>query len=170
MFDFVSYMRTLATQLKEIQHSEEQPAFHRVTNLQSLEELISNGNFIEGYQMIVEDVMEGNFDTNGNMLIDNPTFRFYVVKQAITDSFDSKEEAKRLCKIVAKKLISRLFKDNYADNQLSKSEQIGLVNLQRESFQYFSIGPILDNFWGVEASFSIQEGAQIAYDINDWLV
>jgi hypothetical protein len=169
MFDFVSYMRTVATQLKEIQHSEEKCAFHRVTNLASLEELLANGNFIEDYQMIVEDVMEGNFDTNGNTLIDNPTFRFYIVKQAANDDFDSKEECKRNCKVVAKKIISRLFHDNFEDKKFP-AVPVGLANLQRESFQYFSIGPIMDNMWGVEVSFSLLEGAGISYDENDWII
>lgn len=169
MFDFVRYMELIATKLKEIQHNPiRNTAFHRITNLASLEELLQNMNKIIGVQMIVEDVMEGNFVTNGNTIIDNPNFRFYIIKHVKTDNFDAKEEAKRECKLIAKKIMSRLLRDNYEDLQVPVIP-MGLKNLKRDSFQYFSVGPILDNFWGVEMSFSILEGADVKFVANDWI-
>ena len=166
-FDFIGYMKTAAEKSKDIQHSDEHPSFHRITNLSSLEELLSKANKVDiGYQLIVEDVMKGNFIENEGTLIDIPTYRYYIAKHVKTDDFDAKEETKRACKIVAKKFIARLRDNQYSD--LAFTTTNGLKHLDRNSFQYFSIGPLLDGFWGIEVSFSLQEGAHVAYDANDW--
>lgn len=167
MFDFVSYMRGLAESLKEIQHTEDAPRFHRITNLSLLEEAISNMRRIEGVQLIVEDVLEGDFIYNGNTLIDRPVYRFYLVKNAVRQDFDSKEQVKRECKLIAKKIIGRLFHDQYSDESYTTTH--GLNKLDRSSFAYFSIGPILDLFYGVEVSFSLNEAAGIKYNAEDWI-
>jgi len=165
MFDFVSYMRIVAEKLKDIQHGEGHPAFHRVTNLSSLEEVISNARRMDtGFQLVVEDVMEGNFLNNNDTLLDSPTFRYYVIKYVKTNNFDDKEEAKRQCKVVAKKIVSKIKHDAY----FYQENSFGLKDLDRGSFQYFSIGPMIDNFWGIEISFSIIEAAGIKYNANDW--
>jgi hypothetical protein len=159
-------MRNLAEQSKDIQHSELKPTFHRITNLSTLEEMLNNMGTVDGYQMIVEDVQEGMFLDQGASLIDYPTFRFYVVKNAPANDFNAIEQAKSACKDVVRKIIGRIRRDNY--NDASGETSNGLRDLERNSFQYFSVGPMLDGFWGIQCSFNIHEHANCAYNANDW--
>ena len=166
MFDFIAYMKNLAEKSVHIQHSEYKPAFHRITNLSSLEELLSNMGTVDGYQMIVEDVLEGMFIDAGASLVDYPTYRFYIVKNAPANDFDAKEQAKKDCMNVIRKIIGRIRRDNYNDADGETTN--GLRDLERNSFQYFSVGPLLDGFWGIQCSFNIHEHANCVYNADDW--
>jgi len=167
MFNFNSFMLDIAVRLREIQHSEIAPAFHRITNLASLEEMLQNMQVVNGFQLIIEDVDEGSFLENDSALLDNSMHRFYVVKHVDSMNWDKKEEAKKQCKNVAKKIISKIRYNNLSDNRYETN--YGLKNLDRNSFMYFSIGPLLDNFWGIEISFNLTQPSNVKYDESDWL-
>jgi len=168
-FDFITYMSDVAEKLKEIQHSLQNRRFHRVSSIANIEELLSNMGNTEGLQLLVVDAYDGRFiDNNSSNLLDSRLFTFYVVKniQEATD-FDEKQEALKQCRLVSKKILSKLFLDKLTDSQ-AKTET-GLRNLDRQSVRYLTVGPIGDNYHGIETIFTILEKPGIIFSEEDWL-
>ena len=81
-FDFITYMREIAVNLKELQHTDDDKHFHRVGSLAGMEELLANSNTISGYQLIVKTSQSGRMDdaSLSDNLLDRRFFTFYLLK------------------------------------------------------------------------------------------
>ncbi len=162
-FNFIDYMCDCATNLKDIRHSAEKPGYFRVTNITQLEELLQNLPDAQFPALIVNSSPEGvvgDFSNSDNIL-DHPTYLFYVVDKTTFGDIDSQVDAKANCKAIVLKILSKLIYDK-------RKQKNGLAFLQLGSIQYYAVGPIGDNCFGIGAEFSLYELLPVEYDPKDW--
>lgn len=170
-FEFVTYMKTIATKLKEIKHvdgDDEQKRFYRCTSLSEMEELLQNLTVVKFPALIVHDTLEGSLlDNDGSGFFDDQNYYFYVINNIAILDFDAKEKAVKDCKAIMRKIISKMRHDRNQDYR-NTATKTGLKFLDTKSFTYFSVGPIGDNCFGIYCSFSMLEPDSINYNENDW--
>jgi len=162
-FDFSAYMREVAETLKEIQHTEGEKHFNRVSSIAELAEFLANMRLAKGYQLIIIDNLAGRFmDRRSDNLLVQPYFSFYLVKHVQRENFEEKEQTIKSCTAVCKKILSKMFYDKR--NGLN-----GLTNLDRESVTYNQAGPLGHNWHGLNVNFTLLDDPEIVYDADDWL-
>jgi hypothetical protein len=160
-------MRDIAERLKDIQHTDVLPRFHRISGIASLEELILNMQHTTGYQLLAEDNLNGRF--SDNLAINWLNIRqyiFFVVKQADPNSPEEMETVKSGCFTVAKKVLSKIKIDRLTDHR--RETDHGLRNLDTSSIRYSGVGPIGDHYYGVQVFFNVLDPAGIVYIDDDW--
>ncbi len=167
MFDFISYMRQVATKLKAIRHSATETRFYRMSGIASLEEVLAKMTHGMFPAIVVEDSLEGRLvDNVSNNILDRQYYVFYIFDRVEFLNHDDREATKRRLRTIARKVMSKLLKDHLSDDRLQT--QIGLMNLEPASFTYRNIGPVGDNLIGLAVSFTLLENPLLKYDAEDW--
>lgn len=171
MFNHITYLRDIATKLVAIQHTEDLPRFHRVTGIGSLEELIINMGHTTGYQLVVEDNLNGRFTNNQSQnWLNNQLFAFYVLKQTTEADPADMETVKAGCLTIAKQILSKLKKDHLADHRVPLDLSVNnLCNLDTSSIRYSGIGPLGDHYYGIQIFFTVVDPSGIVYNESEWL-
>ncbi len=162
-FDFIPYFRNVATSLKEILHTANNKKFHRVSALDEMEEFLANSRSNNGFNLIVQDKISGRLDDGSasDNLIDRRFFTFYILKKVENANYDEAETIRKESQVIARKIMSKLFIDK-------RNRESGLLNLDRSSFYYDTIGPIAHGYFGIMCSFSLYNPAGIIYNSDDW--
>jgi hypothetical protein len=163
MYDHITYMEDCATRLKDLGHTAEVPKFFRVSSLTQLDEVLANLTTMGQTVLIVHDNTEGSIgDRNiSNNYLDSPYYLFYIMKHVALDDFDAKANAKKECKAIAIKIISKML----VDKSRSRS---GLLFLDFTNIPYQGIGPVGDNYYGIMVSFTVADNAELIYNADDW--
>jgi hypothetical protein len=163
-FNFTEYMLDIAVRLIELQHSDDDKHYSRVSSLPGMEEYLSNMTFNSGWQLIVVDNRTGQFDDGSfsDNLIDRQLYSFYLVKSVETNDFDAREELIKEAETILKKILSKFFYDK-------RNSLYGLLDLQRSSITYDTIGPIGNDCHGLMVHFTLLNASDIAYSENDWI-
>jgi hypothetical protein len=174
-FDFITYMRNIAIQLKDIAHVEnddKKQRFFRVSGIANLEEFLQNLTFMDGYVLIAEDGSDhtGNiFSSNTDNWLDTQSYVFFVAKHVDVEDADSKESVLNGCKAVGYKVLSKIVKDYYDENAGTKTRTAIYTWDNRVNHQV--VGPIGDNFFGImyQLTFLPNIASKIVYNANDWV-
>lgn len=162
-YDFIGYFRDIAETLIEIQHTEDEKHFSRVSSIAEMGEFLASMRTLKGYQLIVVDNMSGRFmDYRSDNLLVQPYFSLFILKQIPREDYDEKEEAIKACTAVCKKILSKMFYDKR--NTLN-----GLTNLNRDTITYNQAGPFGHNWHGLNLNFMITDDPEISYSATDWL-
>lgn len=163
-FDFITYMLDCAVRLKDIQHTEENQRFFRISGISQLEELLANLPDVSVPALMVENNEQGRFSDPGpsDNFLDIPYFAFFVIDKAPFNDFDQIEAVKSKTKAIGLKILSRMLNDR-------RHYRKGLVMLKFDSVPYQSIGPIGDNCFGTMFSFTVQNMANTRHNPEDWL-
>jgi len=162
-FNFTSYLRLLAEQLKELQHSTSERHFSRIKGISDLEEFLQNQRSLTGFQLVAVASVNGRFTDSGDNLLDVPYYSFHLLKQVgKTADYDAQETAVKECEVLSKKILSRMFKEQ-------KLLQNGLWGLQRNSVTYQQSGPWAHNWHGIMVTFTLQDYPAIVYNTEDWI-
>ncbi|HOW26160.1 MAG TPA: hypothetical protein PK711_10880 [Bacteroidales bacterium] len=163
MYDHVNYFRTVASTLKEFVHTPHETVFHRVRSIASLEEFLFSQKIIKKIPHLL--VMDRTDSRLQDALSDNRLaksfYSFYIVAHGPMDDFDTIETVNQSVKSILHKILSKMIHDK--QNYL-----FGMELLDADSIVYSSIGPIGDNFIGVECSFTITEKVPLAFDVSNW--
>ncbi len=165
MYDHLNYFRTVASTLKEFIHTPHETVFHRVRSIASLEEFLFSQKIIKKIpHLLVMDRADSRLQDalSDNRLVKS-FYSFYIVAHAPMDDFDTIETVNQSVKSILHKILSKMIHDK--QNYL-----FGMQLLDADSIVYSSIGPIGDNFIGVECSFTIAETIPLAFDLSDWLI
>lgn len=161
-FDFIPYMKNVAETLKELKHSNAEPHFHRASSMVSMEEFLTKMQETTGFQLIAIAQESGKYiDRKSDNLLDQPYYSFYVMTVAEHGDFDARQEAISDCKRVAKKILSKLFRD-----QTNRTH--GLNYLDRGSITYNQAGPFAHNWFGMNYNFTLISASDIRYNGFDW--
>jgi hypothetical protein len=167
MFDFIAYMRNVATKLKDIRHSSEQTRFYRMSGIASLEEVLAKMTHGRFPAIVVEDSLEGRLvDQNSDNIQDREYYVFYIFDRVEFLNHDEREITKRKLRTIARKVKSKMLKDHLSDSNLQTSH--GLINLEAGSITYRNVGPVGDNLIGLAVSFTILENPNLKYNPDDW--
>jgi len=175
-YDHVIYMRDeIATKLQSIQHvegDESRRHFFRVSSIANMEEVIQYLTDMEGYALIVEDMLMGRFiDNDSNNLLNNKSNVFMLVKQADLADADSRATAISDCEAECMKIFSKMFRDKIIDYKPQQGVKTGLRNLDRNSIYYQTVGPLGDNFHGLMYTYNVMPplADKVVYNEADWL-
>lgn len=161
-FAFISYMKNVAEKLKELKHTESDKHFQRASSMMKMEEFLANTSHSNGFQLVVIAHESGKYiDKNSDNLLDQPFYSFYVVKTVEQGNYDAKDQVITDCKTVAKKILSKMFKDK-------RESQNGLNYLDRGSIAYAQAGPFAQNWFGISYSFTLLDPSDIVYNASDW--
>jgi hypothetical protein len=162
-FDFITYMYDCAARLKDIEHSESNPKFFRISGLNQLDEVLGSLSEINFPALLVHDNTEGTIadQSVSNNYLDSPYYVFYVIEHADVGNYQAQQEAKTNCKALGLKILSRMLRDKIHTHN-------GLTFLQFTNIPYQSIGPVGDNCFGVMFSFTVPDTANLTYNTDDW--
>lgn len=163
-FDFIAYMLDCATRLKDIQHTEANPKFFKISGLAGLEEYMQRLSEAQYPAIMVHDNQDGNMGDQGRSdnFLDNPYYVFYVVARPEFGNAGSSEAIKKQCKAIALKIIGRMRRDK-------RSYANGLQFLNFASIPYQTIGPVGDGAYGIMVSFTVTDQLGSTYNADDWL-
>jgi hypothetical protein len=161
-------MKDVAEKLKDISHNDEvNERFYTIANIRELDDLLQKLTIIDGFILVATSDKEGRYAfTNTKSNVDLPTNSFFIFKNASFGDIQAKIDVKNQTKEIGEKILSKMFNDQF--NAQTQEETNALRYFDRDSIQYFSIGPILDNLYGTQFSFVIQEFANIQFNVNDW--
>lgn len=167
-FNFIEYMRNLASSHKLLRHTEGNKRFYMITSINNLEELLSNTktNFPV---MCVNNDDSGRFnDNNADMVFDRKPYSFYVFANS-KNVMDMKEMIvqRELCLVIGFDFFIKMKADKKSDMK-GIFPKTGLRNLDISSFTYFQVGPLLDNIIGYEFFFSMDNKPDLKFDANAW--
>lgn len=173
-FDFTGYMKIIAEKLKEIQHDDTatEKKFFRISSVMNIDEMLQNFTTAGSACIMVEDNRTGRYqEANGSMsYMDNQSYSFLILKHCEQFNAESREQVKKDCEAIMKKIISKFKKDKAYDLQHPGETRTGMRDFDLASVFYQTIGPIGDNYYGILVQFSMLKpaNADLVYNDNDW--
>lgn len=169
-FEFVNYMKEVATRLKSIGHTDDNPHFFKVASLFHLDQLFENLNSAGFPALCVVDAPEGRLiDNESSNLLDLQYYYFFVINKAEIDNASSREAAITSSLMIVKQILSKMFRDKMAEQRNPfYANAAGLKNLNRDNVSYRAVGPIADNCHGMWCSFTLTSGSDFKYNSDDW--
>jgi len=169
-YDHLAYFESIARKLLAIGHTDQLPHFFRASTIFSLEELITSLNSAQYPALVVFDKTEGRFtDQLSDNLVIQPLYQVMILKPASGMDSVSRKLVMENCFSIFRAILSRMSLDKTADTRLPRSlELTGLRNFNRNDIVYNSIGPIFDNLYGIEFSFSLAEPFDLSFKEEEW--
>ena len=166
-FNSVTYFGDIARKLKAIGHSESTPRFFRASNVMQLQELLQNLGQAQYPALILFDKLDGRMEDNtSNNPIDRQFYSLLVVNKVDGEDSDSRRQVIEECKAIVMKIFARMTRDWMLANRQNTTG--GLRNFDRSSAYYNSVGPLVDNLFGVEYAFNLRESINTTLDSDDW--
>lgn len=162
-YNHAEYMEAMATNLKEISHSNNKKAFAVASTISLFEGLSESINDINLPALVVIDDLASRLSYNtGDSTLEVPYYQFAIVCTADVNDASAQNNARRSAKALAKKVLSRMFRDE-------RSSVKGLNYLDRNSVSFDPVGPVADGAYGCMVTFTLTEPAGIIYTANDWI-
>ena len=160
--EYVSYFRGIATQNKEIGHTDKETHFYRMNVEEVLQGLRTD---IHSPALILEafegKLVDGKSDNN----LADRMGAFMIIKQVEVDNFDEEHKVLDDCERIGLNIIKRMRRDsrtNPIQDRLLQGLDLNRVNWQK-------VGPVFDNYFGYRFIFSIIEHENMRYDDTLWL-
>jgi hypothetical protein len=161
-YNHYSYCEMLATRLKPIGHTTNERRFFRATEQDSPEELATRISAAQGTILVAIDGADSSFSMpNSDLLVEKPAYSLLLLSQTESDNTDSIFAAQQSCRQIAKEIIAKMLED--ALKYLN-----GLEFVDGNSFKVGGIGPVGDNFYGVNMSYTFIQGTPYSLTPGMW--
>lgn len=173
-FDFTAYMKGIAETLKDIRHSDSssEKRFFRISSVMNIDEMLQNFTTAGSACIMVEDNRTGRYQEAGGSMsyLDNQSYSFLIMKHCEQFDAESREQVKKDCEAIMKKIISKFKKDKAYDLQHPGETRTGMRDFNMSTIYYQTIGPVGDNYYGMLVQFARLEpvNADLVYNDNDW--
>lgn len=165
-YNHITYMESIAEQLRDIAHTSKRQRFFKSTGIASLEGVFANLNNLNFPCIIAEDNCDSRLNDNlSDSIREFPFFTFYVLYQASAGNDDEILEARKQARSTANKILSRMLRDA---NSEEIGNELGIRIMDFSSVRMQGVGPLGDNGHGVMVTFTLQQEAPIDYNTNDW--
>jgi hypothetical protein len=165
LYNHLTYMESIAENLRDIAHSTAKPRFFKSTGLASLDGLMANLSVANLPCLIAEDGCDERLSDNSSDSIRSlPFYTFYILYQASPGNDTEIMEARSNARATANKVLSRMLRDANVPNF-----DLGIDIMDFSSVRMQGVGPLGDNGYGVMVTFTLQQEADIDYDTNDWM-
>lgn len=155
IFNLVKYLEAVRDNFTEFQ-TETGKKLSRVNSIAGLEEFLStlhtNTKHLHILAVVQPDGVLQDPNRSDNYT-DTPYHRFYIVGKVGFNDHDAKEELITRCKATGFKIFGKMLKDR-------TFRKNGLEGLDFGRIPYMGIGPIGDNYFGVEFSFNTNNTAE----------
>jgi len=173
-FDFTAYMKGIAETLKEIRHNDNsgQKRFFRISSVMNIDEMLQNFTNAGTPCLMVEDNRTGRYQEADSSMsyMDNQSYSFLIIKHCDHFDAESREQVKKDCEAIMKKIISKFKKDKQYDLQHPGETRTGMRDFNMSTIYYQTIGPVGDNYYGMLVQFAMLEpvNKDLVYDDDDW--
>jgi hypothetical protein len=165
LYNHLTYMESIAENLRDIAHSTAKPRFFKSTGLASLDGLLANLSVANLPCLIAEDGCDERLsDNQSDNILGHPFYTFYILYKASPGNDTEIMEGRSKAKATAKKVLSRMRRDAHEPNL-----ELGIDILDLSSVRIQGVGPLGDSGYGVMVTFTMQQDADIVYDTNDWM-
>jgi hypothetical protein len=155
---YSAYFEGLATKLRDVAHTPDNPKFCRF-NIEEILANLAHGLDTETPCLLLES-FEGRLSEEGDNVMDTQDGAFLIVKACETEDFAAAnliiDEAKR----IGFKVIAKLRHDARAGE--------GLQHFDRNSVGYEKVGPIFGNCYGYRFTFSFFNPISLRVNPADW--
>lgn len=174
MFDFTGYMKTIAEKLKEIKHSDSDTAkkFFRISSVMNLEEMVDNFTNAGSPCLMVEDNRSGRMmePQNSQSYLDNQNYAFLIIKHCQQFDASDREQIKKDCDAIMKKIISKFKNDRKYDLTHPGETRTGMRDFDMNTVAYQTTGPLGDNYYGMLVQFAMISpiNSELVYNTEDW--
>jgi hypothetical protein len=171
MFDHISYLEKISRESIYINHSVDESHFSISSGYTQTEQLLASALRSSEIQIVAIDDISGSYDNNDNVnLYDTQSCSFMVLMHVSTiDDRDAINEARKTCILIARKIFARMRYEAYLASKLPPNhDSIGLRQLNQNSFRYFSVGPLADNYFGYDISFTFGNQEAVIYNPDEW--
>lgn len=153
----------LATKLKAIAHSENRKQYFSASTLNDMNEIEESVSQMNGTILIAMDSCNSSFlFPDSDSLLEVPEYSFVILTQTNkSENENAVEHSQLACKRLAKQIIARMLQD-------ANRYKHGLQYIKGSSFKIEGIGPISDNFYGVELSFLFEKPENYTINSEMW--
>ena len=167
-FDHVSFFKSVASSLSLLGHTEDKPAFFRISGIAEMEELLQNLGNAKLPALLLEDELDGQYqDSGADYLADVRNYMFYIIGKSEAQDMDKRGQVLNDCDIIRRQIIAFMLR-KYRQDRSANGNPTGLRNLLTSSFNYFTVGPLVDNFYGIAIGFQVMVANNISYDADLW--
>lgn len=159
--EFVSYFEQVATKLKAIGHDEPNGSIRFARMEEVLNKIRSDLEFVPG--MVIKNESGSVQGLGKGNLVELHRCAFMILQHCPNDDYTVYQQAFNDSFEIGRKILGKMAKD--------KTDCIGIMlHLDLNSISWQKIGPVYDNCYGYEFTFSITEKASCAYLYyeNDW--
>lgn len=166
-FQLIPYMRQVATDLKEISHSDNNVRFYRISGIEALEEVFTNV-LTAGTPSIaaMENVSGRLLDNHSDKNDDQQFFAFFIMGRAPFMDHDERERVKTELKQILIRIMSRMKRDHESDYELETS--YGLRNFDINTVNYSFLPPLIDGVIALKVVFTLRDFLDLTYNPAHW--
>lgn len=164
--ELTTYFNAIATNHKEIGHTEETKRFFRM----NIEEILSGSRTVTHYPFLVLENFEQRL---GASALDNiqkyQTVAFMVLDKVAIDNFDAQDEVMQSTLNICEQIVAKIKKDmlDYKSRASGYTELIKDLNVNNISFN--AVSNVFDNCYGYRVTFTINEQFKETYNPIHWL-
>jgi hypothetical protein len=169
-YDHITYFEEIARDLLVISHSDTNKHFFTATTFSQLEGLITSLSVAQYPAIIAIDKKDGRFvDQLSSNLFDVQFYQVLILIPSLDLSSQKRDLVMKTCFSIFRSIISKMTRDKIADSRLPVNQELtGLRNLDRNEIVYNSLGPIFDNLFGVEFSFTLPVQFNTKFEEYEW--
>jgi hypothetical protein len=162
-FDPVTYFEKVASNLKDIGHSDTTPRFFRTRTVASLDELLDQISSAQFPALMVHDTIDGALGDfyQSDSYMEEPQYVFYVLQQAEFGNQQSIGDAIEQCRAIGRKILAQMIQHRYRG-------QHGLDFMDTGRIPFQTVGPLHDNVYGMMYMFYLSQEAAMQHDSEDW--
>lgn len=156
---FVTYMRTIATELKDIGHTVQDERYFHIKSIFEIEALQNKIKNLPADVILISESPEGMFDDFGSdNIADIKKAAFILLKKGEPNVFNTSIHDE--VHIIAKKIFGRMRKDRRA----------GVIHHFKLNVEYQKYGPGLNSRYGYRYEFEWGMAINdLKYNANDWI-
>jgi hypothetical protein len=158
--EFTDYFKFLATNHKDILHTEENNHFYE---METMEELLADLRDGLNFPLVVLECPEFIFsDPDFDNVMENSTGSFMILVDVDLNDYEAQRAAKDLTKKIAISFISKMRNDR------KPSANTVMEGLQIDKIKGNFVGPIFENAFGWRVVFEIEQDIDLSYKEADW--
>jgi len=163
IYDHFQYSEWIARHMKSIAHTDDSCHFLKSDEIEEISDLEERMSVISDRVLIAIDGLDSFFDWhNDENLMNSPQYYTAIIMHAENGNIDSIHAVKEICKTLIMELISHMMQD-------FESSKNGLEFLDPTSMIIHGIGPVADNFYGVQLGFSVNNPISFNIDQSKWI-
>ncbi|MHC1775718.1 MAG: hypothetical protein AB9834_09925 [Lentimicrobium sp.] len=169
-YDHIAYFEEIARNLLLVSHSDTNKHFFTATTFTQLEGLITSLSVAQYPAIVAIDKKDGRFtDQLSNNLTDVQFYQVLILMPSVDLSSHNRGSVMRTCFSIFRSIISKMTRDKITDSRLPVGQELtGLRNFDRNEIVYNSLGPLFDNLFGVEFSFTIPTQFNTKFEEYEW--
>lgn len=162
LYNHFKYGEQLATRLKAIHHTKDEPHFFPAIEEEEFDSLENRISVQKGFTLIAIDGSNADYQWQPDNMTERPQYFFVIITNTNSNRTETIHQAQESCRLIAHQIIARMIYD-------SKEYMYGLSTIDLNSILVRGVGPLLDNFYGVLIGFNVLNSFNFEINPDYWL-